>query len=229
MSASGLRFLANALDFIYPPLCIICGELSGKERHLICSPCLDQLEMLDEAVVEGLKSVSDLDEVRSVFVYNDPVKTIIHHLKYRNATPLARLIAPYMAFAIRDLREWQTADFLVPIPLHPVKQRERGYNQSGILAQALSEKTGIPVREDILRRRRYTISQTQTAGVEERQKNVRSAFQLNLKVDIAGKKIILIDDVVTTGSTANTCAALLKSAEASSVFLLTLAHPAFHS
>ncbi len=224
-----LQKLVQWIDFIYPPVCIVCDQWTGVSGEWVCGNCWEQLEMIETPVTSGLKSAHELDEVRSVFVYNDAVKTIIHHLKYQRAINLSAPLAKYSTFILSGLQEWMMADMLLPIPLHPVKLRERGYNQSEELGKAFSGETGIPMKNNILFRRLYTVSQTQMGSAAGRQKNMRDAFKINPKAVIAGKKIILIDDVVTTGSTANACASILKTAGASKIFLLTLAHPVFNN
>ena len=217
------------LDFIFPPVCIVCDCPTERSGEWVCGSCWDQLEMIETPVTAGLKSSYDLDEVRSVFVYNDAVKTIIHHLKYQRATNLSFPLARYTAVILRDLSDWMSSDYIVPIPLHPVKFRERGYNQSEELGKALSGEIQIPLRTDLLFRKDYTISQTQMDSASARQMNVRNAFFLKKEQELSGKKIILVDDVVTTGSTADACASRLKQSGADKVFLMTLAHPVFNS
>lgn len=221
----GLSAGSDLLSFIFPPLCIVCDGPADQTGDWVCTECMDQLEMIETPVRSGLKSAGDLDEVRAAFVYNDAVRTIVHHLKYSRATRLAVPLAKYMSVLLRDLPEWMTMDCLAPVPLHPVKRRERGYNQSEAIAKALSAETGIAFEPDMLFRNKYTVSQTQMESAAERQKNMREAFSLNPKKEIRGKRIILIDDVVTTGSTANACAQILKEAGAYVVYLLTIAHP----
>ena len=112
-------------------------------------------------------------------------------------------------------------DLIVPVPLHPTKQRERGFNQAAVLAQALSKRTSLPVGK-ALRRVRYT--KTQTAfDRAERMQNLRHAFCLRPRADVQGLRVLLVDDVLTTGSTLSECARVLKKAGASSVYAATAA------
>ncbi|MFA5375353.1 MAG: phosphoribosyltransferase family protein [Dehalococcoidia bacterium] len=110
----------------------------------------------------------------------------------------------------------------MPVPIHKRRLRERGYNQSSLLAQRLSRMTNIPVVEDVLIRTKHTPSQAKSDSVDQRRKNIRNAFRC-VNHDISGKRILLIDDVCTSGATLNSCAASLKSAGAASVWGFTLA------
>jgi ComF family protein len=114
------------------------------------------------------------------------------------------------------------AEVLVPVPLHRKRWRERGYNQSGLLARGLSRLTSLPVVDDCLVRQRYTPPQARTANVSERQSNVTAAFTCR-DGRLRGKQVLLIDDVSTSGATLNACAGALKSAGAASVWGLVMA------
>jgi len=151
------------------------------------------------------------------------VREMVYGLKYRNlrasATELARLMAAHLEFA------HLAADLLIPVPLHRRRERERGYNQSRLLARELSVLSGIPVSEQALRRTRDTPPQVAKSGHEERRRNMEGAFECAEAV--AGQSVLLVDDVVTTGSTMSACAGPLKAAGASSVWGLVLARQAW--
>lgn len=140
-------------------------------------------------------------------------------MKYGNlraiAAPLASLIAEYVESSLLD------ADVLVPVPLHPRRLRERGYNQSALLANGLAKLIGLPVDETSLRRVKFVLPQARTGSVEERRTNVAGVFACT--GGVKGKRVVLIDDVSTSGATLNSCASALKSAGASAVWGLTLA------
>ena len=144
----------------------------------------------------------------------------IHQLKYRNlrtlALPLARLLNNYLS------GHPIPGEVLVPVPLHPKRLKERGYNQSALLASELGKLTNLPVIEDCLVRRQNTSPQAKTATVEERRNNVSEAF-ICRNDTLRGRQIILIDDVSTSGATLNACAQALKAAGAASVWGLVMA------
>ena len=154
------------------------------------------------------------------FRFEATIRSAVHQLKYRNlralASPLAAMMADYLS------ENWLPHDITMPVPLHSNKLRERGYNQSELLAKELSKLTGIPTEKDYLTRHRHTPAQAMTKSREERQRNMAGAFAC--KNDNArGKKVLLIDDVATSCATLDACAAALKAAGAVSVWGLTLA------
>jgi ComF family protein len=158
------------------------------------------------------------DAAYSFGSYAGGLRRLIHLLKYDRVRTLA---APLSLYLLRSLPRDDTFDFIVPVPLHWRRRWKRGFNQSELLARALSRSTGIPVNQAL---RRSKSGRTQ-AGLSNsaRRRNVNQAFRCNSGEALRGKRILLIDDVMTTGSTATACARALKSAGASRVALLTLA------
>ena len=148
------------------------------------------------------------------------MRQTVYQLKYRNlralAAPLARLMNNYLS------ANPLPGEALVPVPLHGKKLRERGYNQSGLLAKHLSKLTGLPLVDNCLVRQRQTPPQARTANVEERRNNVAGAFTCR-NDDLRGRQVLLIDDVSTSGATLDACAWALKEAGVVSVWGLTLA------
>lgn len=161
-----------------------------------------------------------IDGIRSLFPYDGAIRQAILQFKYENvralAAPLARLMWEYQQ------TQRLPADVLMPVPLHPRRLRSRGYNQSGLLAKELGRLASLPVVEGSIVRRRNTSPQAKTASVEERRRNVDGAFACRDR-RVAGKQIIIIDDVCTSGATLRACAAALRAAGAASVWGLTLA------
>jgi ComF family protein len=224
--------LEPILQFVYPPLCLACGEtLEGHER-LVCGSCWQSIETVhaedDEYQRFLAKLTSDgiISGLFSPFYFEKEGKlqTIIHGLKYQGYTSLGVKAGRKVGDRIESANDLPKADVLLPVPLHPLKKRERGYNQSELICQGIQEVTRIPVRADLLRRRKYTVSQTQLS-FDERKENVGDAFEINEKRrdDISGKSFILVDDVITTGSTINACAQALATAGAKSVRVASIA------
>ena len=141
-------------------------------------------------------------------------------MKYRNIRALAIPLAGFLNTYLNA--HHVPGDVLVPVPLHPKRLRERGYNQSALLASELSKLNGLPVMEDCLERRLQAPPQARTATVDERRSNVADAFACRNN-DLRGKLVILIDDVSTSGATLDACAMALKSGGAASVWGLTVA------
>ena len=180
---------------------------SRKQIELLCPSCVNW--------------EADIDAIRSPFRFEGVIRKAIHEFKYRNlraiAGQLANLLGDYLIVA-----DPIPCEVLVPVPLHGKRLKERGYNQSALLAKELSRLTGLPVNDSCLIRSRYNVPQAKTRNVEERRQNVIGIFTCKNK-DLRDKKVLLIDDVTTSGATLNACASVLKTAGAMSVWGLTLA------
>ena len=221
------------LDLLLPLKCLGCG----REGDLICPSCRQSLpgirlplcQRCGATVSEGNLCRScihyplTIDGIRSVFLFQSTVRQAILQLKYRHlktiAAPLGQLLAEHLSS--HPLK----GEMLVPVPLHPKRLRERGYNQASLLAKELGKLFSLPVVEDTLVRVRDTISQASTASAIERRRNVKDAFVCHEGLE--GKQVLLIDDVCTTGATLDACSTALKAAGASSVWGLTVAREMF--
>jgi ComF family protein len=150
------------------------------------------------------------------------VRKAIHDLKYGSQLYLRHLVGRWLADALEDPRlSDRRFDAIVPVPLHPARKRERGFNQAELLANEVHQLSGIPLR-DLLQRIRYTTTQTQFDR-NERMENLKGAFRLRRGSNVQGCRVLLIDDVLTTGSTLSECAFVLKTAGAASVRAATAA------
>ena len=150
------------------------------------------------------------------------LRDLIHRFKYGGQYYLRRLLSEILLEALRDERMTATpVDAIVPVPLHPARRRERGFNQAEALARWVGRRTGIPVLDSI-ERRSYTLTQTQFDR-SERMRNLRNAFTLRKNSVVVGKNLVLLDDVLTTGSTLHECAVVLRKAGAESVRAIAVA------
>ena len=224
--------LEPIVQFVYPPICLACsGTLQQKER-LVCETCWQSIESVhpeDDLYQQFLAKLTGeglISRLFSPFYFEKEgqLQSIIHGLKYQGYTSLGVKAGRKVGELIEVADDLPKADVLLPVPLHPLKKRERGYNQSELICQGIEEVTGIPVRTDLLHRKKYTVSQTQLS-FEERKENVGDAFEINEKRrdDISGKSFILVDDVITTGSTINACARELGDAGAVGVHAAAIA------
>ena len=189
--------------YVTPPTCARCGRPDVPSG--LCANCR--------------VSPLTIESIRSLAVFDGQLRHAIHAFKYLRVAALADPLGDALA------RFWlQTpipADVIVPVPLHPRRQRERGYNQAELLAKRVSRAAGLPVRPGALRRTRATAAQM-SLGMADRRTNVAGAFQC-AEATLRGAVVLLIDDVCTTGATLDACAAALKSAGAAEVRGLTLA------
>ena len=171
-----------------------------------------------------LKGEIFFDEVVTCWTYTPEIEKLIHTIKYQRGKKLARLIGDMVGKTLRSyLGEWENG-VIVPIPLHKIRYRERGYNQSKLLSLSIANKLFLQTLSDFLVRSRNTSTQTELSA-EERQKNVEGAFGFKGMSLVDGKKILLVDDVITTGATMNSCASVLKKAGAEKIIGIALARP----
>jgi ComF family protein len=220
----------QATDWLFPPRCAVCGS-SESFLCLRCRKSLVQAEKPrcgvcwqpgDRPICGNCERTRPaFDGLRSPYVFQAGARELVHGLKYQHqavlAEPMAELLFRFL------LGDPLPADVIVPVPLFPRRARVRGYNQSALLARALARHMGLPADERSLVRARSTTSQTKTRNVDERRVNVRDAFECRSR-QLTGKRVLLVDDVSTTGATLDACARALLSGGAASVWALTFAH-----
>jgi ComF family protein len=235
---TALRRLGRAVvDGVLPPRCLACGETVG-EVNALCGSCWAAMNffappwcsrcgrpfphpMGDDAVcAECAGREASWDRARAVLRYDQHSRRLVLMLKHGDQTHLASAFGRWMHRAGGEVLAG--ADLLMPVPLHWTRLFERRFNQAALLAQAIRGAGGPPVAADWLVRRRRTPSQG-TLGPAARARNVRGAFALRRGRSVAGKRVVLVDDVLTTGATAEECARVLRRAGAVSVGVLVLA------
>jgi ComF family protein len=221
------RLGGAALDLLYPPRCALCN----RNGAFLCDACRDSLPRAVglrcdrcwlplrgsecEACAEHPTALTHL---RSVYRYEGGVRTLVHAFKFRGQSSLGRTLAAELArcYAEHGLE----ADVIVPVPLTTARKRSRGYNQALLLGRDVSRETGVPLYE-ALRRTGSSTPQAQTATAEQRRLNVVGAFEVARPADVTGRRVLLIDDVATTGATLYACAVELLAAGAVEVSGLT--------
>jgi ComF family protein len=216
----------SVINFIYPPYCLVCSSQLAESERVICDNCWLDLPHIDQHfdLVSDIRSkLTDeiyFSKVISVWEFSPTIQTAIHHLKYQNFKILANRIGSFMADRLNKLNIPIDKTILLPVPLHKTRTRERGYNQSALLCTVIAVETSLNYNEKILKRIRYTQSQTKL-NARERAKNVENAFKVTYPEQISNKLVILVDDVITTGSTMNECAKELVNNGAEDVYLLS--------
>jgi ComF family protein len=230
-----LAFLQHSLDLLFPTSCTICK----RGGYVLCPACMAALPRFTPPIClhcgrphSGQGPCQHcswhplrLSGLRAVGPYVEPLRACIHALKYEGKTRLAEPLGLLMAQAARFYRV--AGDLIIPVPLHEERSRERGYNQAQLLAQVCAYQLGIPLHSAILVRTRATPAQAQLSA-PARQQNVAHAFACKPSYAtgaLQGRKIVIIDDVCTTGATLEACAEPIFAAGASAVWGLVLARP----
>ncbi len=219
-----------ALDFLFPRRCVGCG----RAGDFFCQDCRRTLPRIAGPVCprcgrpqasgiacpECVNWQSPLDGMRSPFRFDGAVRQAVHQLKYRNLRALAAPMGDFLADFLNT--SGIPANVVVPVPLHSKRLRERGYNQSALLARRLGQRANLPVIESCLLRVKPTPPQARTTAVAERRCNMSDAFACR-NAQLKDRQVLLIDDVATSGATLDAAAAALKAGGAASVWGLTLA------
>lgn len=234
--------MLKSADLLFPNPCLNCGTRIGSGQRYLCQECYDNLPVVKKATCSycGLyfENIDErisfrtcpvcsseeyhFDRSRYVLEYDETVQALIHNFKYYNMTGVARLLSRLMISWLEEHRPFPVIDFITPVPLHSVRKRERGYNQSELLTKPIASYFGWTYKPKLLTRVRYTKSQTQLKG-KERKENVIKAFSIDKIPTLKDSNILLIDDVFTTGATVNAISKELKNYQACKVYVLTAA------
>lgn len=236
----------TVLSLIYPDVCQICQQgAATRGEAYVCAACRAQVRFIAPPFCDrcGLPFPGDITgdfecanchemdlhfvSARSSVLARGPVLDAVHHYKYDAQMWFEDYLAELF---VQGAREWflqHAVDGLVPVPLYPVKRRERGFNQAERLARRLGRAVQVPVRNDLLKRVRPTPSQTRLSR-SQRADNMRAAFARTGREPQPGGTYVLVDDVFTTGATTSACAKLLKQAGAGRVYVWTVARAEFH-
>jgi ComF family protein len=241
-----MGIFSKFLELIYPPKCHICQCVmisGGAGVDHICDDCIESLVRItsplcpvcgtpfisrveeDHLCGNCLKKRPHYDALIAPFLYEGCIMDAIHQIKYNGRTYITASVGELAASFAKERFKDTNGFLMMPVPLHPKRLKERGFNQSLILARAIAANLGTDIDFLSLRRMRYTQPQTGLKKVE-RKRNVRGAFGLEGRPDLKGKTVILVDDVATTGSTLNECAKVLKKGGCEKVFCLVLARTA---
>src|ERR1700761_3584374 len=227
-----------ALDIALPTLCVACREPVDGEG--VCAECWSKLSFIerpycprlgipfvydpgpDMLSMEAIASPPAYQRARAAVRYDEVARTLVHALKYQDRTDLAPAMGRWMARAGREMLDG--ADMLIPVPLHWRRAWHRRYNQSGALGRAIERQSGVPLRGDILQRVRATEQQVGLSR-PQRASNVQGAFKVSAdrQSEISGRRVILIDDVLTSGATLDACSRALLRAKAAQVDVMVFA------
>ena len=237
MMREKLRWIwREVLELIYPSFCVLCDKsLEHGSKEILCDSCRDQYPILEKDLcvicskplqdkkkrcLDCRKRVHFYEEGKSLWVYEEHVKDAIKAYKYRNRRELGIVFAKGLARHYNEHMKWPI-DMVIPVPLHPQKLRKRGFNQTELMAKEFSAMTDLSLEKYALKRTVYTEAQEGLSD-KERIRNVLRAFEADGNV-VRHKKVLLIDDVYTTGATIDGCAKALIDAGADDIYFMTIA------
>jgi len=226
----------SLIGFIFPPQCVVCDSLHENSHFFLCAKCERSLDLLQSPFCPNCRNTLEKDEVKCPICigqfaisrvwalghYDDTFRALIHAFKYADIIPAGRYLGRLLAGLLSESATADDFDLIIPIPLHPSRERRRGFNQSLLIAQILSDAIEVPVDSESLIRIRKTRDQTGLKR-KERVKNMRGAFAVDNDAELKGKAIILVDDVTTSGATAGEAARVLRNSGARRVELAVLA------
>ncbi|MFO7660352.1 MAG: ComF family protein [Candidatus Cloacimonadaceae bacterium] len=226
---------ADCLDAFYPQVCVSCHQRIAEQKLWLCGTCYDRLSYLPDQICPkcGIPTAESVcpncfennyvfTRAVSVFLYEGSAKTLVHALKYEGLTGIADWFGNQMYKTALGEKELAEVDFVTAVPLHRVRRRERGFNQSELIARALASRMEKPFTDKALVRQHYTESQT-LLDRHARRKNIIGAFKKG-RLNPQGKSFLLIDDVFTTGTTVNEATKTLLNAGAAKVYVMTACH-----
>ena len=225
-----MNIIADIIDFAFPRYCPICNERMGKDEQYICFNCLSSLprtnaHLIKENPIEKLYWTHLPIEKATSFFFYDALESrqTIYFTKYFNDPKVGEIIARVMAEELQEVGFFEGMDMIVPLPLHRNRKKKRGYNQCEFIAEGIKEVTGLPIERDVVRRMVDNTSQTHLL-LSERKENVENIFELKHPEKIRGKHLLLVDDIITTGSTTISCGRELAKAEGVRISVISMGY-----
>jgi len=224
------RLLEDFISLLYPSLCVVCGKYLYRNESLICTHCLYQIPktnfhfLKDNPVSRLFWGRVHIESAASYYFFEkgSRFKALIHKMKYRGQKELGFELGRIYGAELKASGLYNRVDLILPVPLHPRKERKRGYNQSDWIARGIAESMEKPLDRKSVYRAVDTVSQTKKNRYE-RWKNVENIFQVSHPGNLQNRHILVVDDVITTGSTLEACAQAILHVEGTKVSCVTLA------
>lgn len=207
------------LECIYPPVCGVCGKVGEK---WICNKCLHNIQAKAENRRRGYLTASYEDGFFLLSYHRDEIKKMLLSYKFYQLAYLYRTFVKIILKNEKACRFLKKYDIMIPVPIHNNRKRKRGYNQSELIAKEIGKKLNIPVISNCLVKIKNVVPQS-TLNKEQRKQNIKGVYQVKKEETIKGKRIVLVDDIFTTGSTLEECSKMLKQAGASKIGIFTIA------
>ncbi|HLF65784.1 MAG TPA: phosphoribosyltransferase family protein [Saprospiraceae bacterium] len=222
--------LKDIVDLIYPRTCAACFDAKPVQDGIFCISCLSELPETNYHLIEGNpfeihfwgRVPLQAGAAFLFFVPDGRTQTLLHNIKYRSRSDFARTIGEFYGSRLKHAPRFRGLDMIIPVPLHWKKEHTRGFNQSAEFGKGLAESMSLVFLKNGLTRTRYTDTQTKKSRAE-RVSNLKDAFVVTDSDKLRGKHILLVDDVLTTGATLESCALALLQVEGVKVSMATIA------
>ena len=223
--------LKNLLKLIFPELCYGCNNLLLLNEEIICSTCRHNLPLTNHHLIKSndttkkFYGILNLEFGASMLYFHKKgiVQKLIHNLKYKGKEEIGNLLGEWYGNDIKNLEITKNINYIIPVPLHQKRLKERSYNQVDSFCKSLSAVTHIPYNKELLIRTKYNKTQTKKSK-NERQENVQNIFDINYNEHYSGKHFLIIDDVITSGATLELCAKALLRIPNSKISIITIAY-----
>ena len=227
--------LNRIFNLIFPRICLHCGANLNSNEDLICANCSENLVFRKgdlcpkcNAVLKSNKcEMCDeinyaFDNAFSAFKYSKVIKSLVHSIKYNEMKKVGKFLAVSMAEYWTNQVNITDIDYVIPVPLHKVKKRMRGYNQAKLIGENFAKLMNFNFESSLIKRINFTKTQTKLTKLQ-REKNIKNAFEVSNARKIKNKRFLIIDDVFTTGSTVNEISEILRNFNADKIYVLTAA------
>jgi ComF family protein len=225
-------WIDGLLAILYPEICMNCQELLNQHERYLCRPCITRLPLTgfeqsrDNPVSQTFWGRTPVHFAAAIYHYRkeETLQRLIGRLKYHQDPGAGRFLGQLCGKALRKAKDFPQPDFLLPVPLHPLRQRKRGYNQCEKIALGISEVMDIPLETSLIKRRVFNDSQT-TKGRYERWQNVEGIFQIAQTTQpFHNKHLLVVDDIITTGATLEACCSELSQIPGSTISVVTVGY-----
>ena len=216
-----MQFLEKILEYIFLPTCGGCGKLCECYLCRKCEKELKKYEVIEESINDNILSREQIDKMY-IFKYTELVRSLILQYKFNDKAYLYRTFCEFIVKNKKVFDFIKSYDIIIPVPIHKVRMRERGYNQSELIAKELAKKLGLKVYTDVLIKIKNNKVQS-TLSSKEREINTKNVYKLVKLEKIYNKRVLIFDDIYTTGATTNSCIEEVRKANVKKIGILTLA------
>lgn len=215
-----LKIYNEILDSIFPPVCGVCGKIN---RNWLCDNCKNRIDKLEESIdIDIQLSKVHFEKLIYIFKYKGLIRKLILKYKFNDCAYLYNFFGAIILNKEKYCRILKSYDIIIPVPMYEKKKAERGYNQTELISKEIALKLDIKLGKNVVQKVKNTKVQS-TLSREERKQNIKNAFSVNNKEDIINKRVIIFDDIYTTGETVNELSRVLKESGAKEILIFVLA------